>query len=162
MATATKDKVEGDRKQNPPEPGKVKEGDLMAFLFYTKVQATHKNGEHLSVVNLDTDKPFEVIGSDLVQFGFSADQYAEEVTLSRTELIRDVFLTAGNRPFTVCFIKKDGTDRVLRGCLIQPDPIFGESLVRDFDQPIGDRFRKVAHKTVQYMIIDGIKYVVRK
>jgi hypothetical protein len=47
--------------------------------------------------------------------------------------IAEILITSPNRPLTVCFTKKDGTERVLRGRWIAQEALMGRSFVEDLD-----------------------------
>jgi hypothetical protein len=70
-------------------------------------------------------------------------------------------MTAHNRPFTVCFDKDNGEERVLRGRLLEPDGRRGRSKVLDLDQPIGRQMRLVDHRTLKWLTINGIKFTAK-
>lgn len=143
------------------DPSKVKVGDLMTFVYYAKVQNVRFNGDALDVVSLDGDKdPFSVNGVALVRSAFSADLFHETVRVSMTEAA-EILISSHNRPITVCFTKQeDGKERVLRGRLIKSEPLLGRSNMEDLDIVSGARFRLVDHRTLKYVIVDGMKYEV--
>lgn len=155
MATATKEKKETRRVQ----AGKVKKGHLMAFLYYAHVDHT-RNSDSLRVKDVDRKIDFDVNGRELIESAYSADQFHTTKRTTKTK-IAEILVSSFNRPFTVCFEKTDGSERVLRGRLIQPEPLMGRSMVDDLDVD-GRRLRQVDHRTIKYLIVDGIKYTVSK
>lgn len=146
------------------DPSKVKKGDLMAFVYWTKVEDLEN--QHSSqnftahVTNLDTGSDFFVRGNRLVELGLSADQFAETVKESKTA-VATYFMHLYNTPFTVNFFKDDGTERTLRGRLIKTEPVFGKSLVEDLDKPASNRLRWVRHENINYVIANGVKRVAK-
>lgn len=136
----------------------IKVGDLMAFVYYCKVKKVED--ERLEVRNLDASMDFEVNGTDLIEKGHSADQFSETVPVTKTKAA-ELLVSSHNRPLTVCFEKNDGTERTLRGRLITPEPLLGRSMVEDLDIQDGHRLRLVDHRTIQYLIVDGVKYTVK-
>ena len=149
------------RKVNKLTPAKVKRGDLMAIVYFVKVDGIPDPGEHLVVSDLDQDQgAINVRGNSLIRNSFSADQFEEVVKANQTEVLQ-VLVKAYNRPFTVVFDKEDGEERTLRGRLLSTDDLRGRSQVEDLDQPAGKRFRLVDHRTVKSLIVDGIKYEVK-
>ena len=148
-------------KKNNVNPSQVHEGDLMTFIYWTKVKSISSNGNVLGVANLDDDENIiRVNGKELVEKSFSADQFQEEEKVGKTRAA-EILLHSVNRPFTVCFLKTDGNERVLRGRLVKPEPLLGRSMVEDLDQKGVNRLRQVDHRTIKYLIVDGTKYIVK-
>jgi hypothetical protein len=136
----------------------VKKDDLMAFVYYCKVLEAKPN--YLRVQNLDNQMEFEVRGNELIEHGYSADQVIEEVKVTKTRAA-EILISSHNRPLTVCFDKENGEERILRGRLITPEPLLGRSMVEDLDIASGHRLRLVDHRTIKYIIIEGVKYIVK-
>lgn len=150
-----------DRKQNPVDPRQVSPGHLMAFTYYVKVETTQHNGENLLVNDLDNNNQrININGAELVKRSYSADQYAEEEKVSKTQAA-EILVNSPNRPLTVSFDKADGTERVLRGRLIKPEPLLGRSMVEDLETTDKNRVRQVDHRTIRFLIVDGVKYIVK-
>ena len=160
-------------KVHPVSVSKIKTGDIMAFTNYVKVQSVghDKYGrDELIVESLDNGaKSISIAGSELIEGGTSADQYQEEVLLSRTAVIR-ILLAQFHRPITVAWVKKDGSDRVLRGRLVDvEDANTGYSSAEDLDLPSTPttpggrpaRLRQIDHRTLKYVIANGVKYTVK-
>lgn len=147
--------------EHPVVPDKVNVGDLMAFVYYTKVKKVQSN-ETLVVENVYTGQDFSVIGNAMITTAFSADQYAEEVKVTKTKAA-EILIGAVNRPFSVSFDKADGTERVLRGKLVAPEPLLGRSMVEDLDLDPSDknRMRQVDHRTINWLVVNGVKYTVK-
>lgn len=168
MATKTADsqKAEFDpatqRKTHKVDPGKVTRGHLMAFLYYAKVDTAGPGGNSIQVNGLDNNQgQFGVHGRQLIENAYSADLYEEEEKVTKTKAA-ELLISSYNRPFTVCFEKQDGKERVLRGRLLAAEPLLGRSHVEDLDEPDGKRVRLVDHRTIQYLIVEGVKYTVGK
>lgn len=147
------------------KPEQVQRGDIMAFTYWAKVDDIKKNTLQadlsLQVLNLDdNNSPFGVHGSNLIEKSFSADRYTEEKKVTKTEAAQ-LLVNAYNRPFTVGFTKVDGSSRTLRGRLLSPEPLLGRSHVEDLDITSGSRLRLVDHRSIEFLIIDGVKYVVK-
>jgi hypothetical protein len=143
-------------------PAKVKVGDLMAFVYYGKVKKIEDGGNALLVKGIDRDQSeFTVSGEALIARSHSADQFVEEVQVTKTKAA-EILVTSFNRPLTVCFIKQGGQTRVLRGRLLRPEPLLGRSHVEDLDAPARDRIRLVDHRTIKYLIVEGVKYTVKE
>lgn len=151
-----------ERKTNATDPKKVEKNHLMAFTYWAKVKEVRSNGEALIICDLDNgNTEIQVTGKELVARAYSADQYAEEEKVGKTKAA-ELLVSSPNRPFTVCFEKQDGTERVLKGRLVQPEPLLGRSMVEDLEatDPKG-RLRQVDHRTIKYLIVDGVKYTVK-
>jgi hypothetical protein len=150
------------RAVNKVNPAKVKAGDLMAIVQYVQVTQVRNNGETLFVNDLNSSlKDIRIQGAELVQECLSADQYAEEKKVTMTNLA-EVLISSFNRPLTVCFIKTDNTERVLKGRFIATEPLMGRSHVEDLEiDRTQHRLRLVDHRTVQWLIVDGVKYSLK-
>ena len=150
-----------DRKKFPTEPKNIKVDDLLAIVHYVKVKTVHKDGEELMVEDVDlTGKIIRIQGKDLISKSFSADQFAEETKINKMQAA-EILIESHNKPFTVNFVKADGSDRTLRGRLIRPEPLLGRSMVEDLDELSVNKIRQVDHRTINWLIVDGVKYVVK-
>jgi|GEM_PF-3574026 len=139
----------------------VKKDDLMAFIYYGTVQHAAPSGTNLTVKDVDNHREMGVNGTELIESSFSADQFHEEIKVSKTKAA-ELLVSSPNRPIKVSFNKQDGTERILRGRLIQPEPLLGRSMVEDLDITDGkNRLRQVDHRTINFIIVDGVKYIVK-
>jgi hypothetical protein len=138
----------------------IKPGDLMAFTYYVKVNTVLCGGTKLIVTDLDTglDK-ITIEGQPLIESSQSADFFGEEEKVSKTRAA-EILVSCYGRPFTVCFDKATGEERILRGRLIAPEPLLGRSKVEDLEQT-SNRMRLVDHRTIKWLIIEGVKYTVK-
>ncbi len=159
-----------ERKANPTDPGKVAAGNILAIIHYVKVADINKDATLMSVTPLNTGgKPspnIMVEGRELIGQCLSADYFAEEIKTTMTD-VAEKLVTSHNRPLTVCFTKQpgkgqeEGEERVLRGRLLSHEALLGRSHVEDMDKPEGDRVRLVDHRTIRWLVVDGVKYVVK-
>jgi hypothetical protein len=161
-----------DHRRHKVRPEKVKAGDLMALVHFVRVREVAPEGASMRVHDLDfgaSRGDINVNGRSLIENAFSADQYEEErrVTMTRAA---EVLVASHNRPLTVCFVKQGskktgegaGEERVLRGRLVEANGLLGRSLCEDLDLPEGQsRLREVDHRTIKYLVVDGIRYVVK-
>jgi hypothetical protein len=68
---------------------------------------------------------------------------------------------AGYKPFTVRFKKKGGEWRTLRGRFVAHEMLLGRSRVEDLDEPeTKKRLKQVDHRTIEWLILDNVKYTV--
>jgi hypothetical protein len=148
-------------------PSKVKSGDIMAFTYWGKVDRVETNyrtlapnSTKLTVTDLDNDTKFIVDGDDLIKRSTSSDVYTNTEKVTKSQAV-EILANAYGKPFTVTFIKKDGTLRKLRGRLIGIDQKnLGYIDVEDLDKPAGQRFRLVDCRTIKSIVVDGVKYTV--
>jgi hypothetical protein len=151
-----------ERKVNKLEPGKVKVGDIMAFTYFVKVARVQDGGNALITENLDgSNTEIMFRGRDLIEGAASADQHSEEQKIGITKA-EELLTTSYNRVMTVLFTKKDGSERKMRCRYLRPGSL-AHSIVEDLEKADPkDRIRQVDHRTVRWIIVDGIKYTVGK
>lgn len=149
--------------KNKLDPAKVQVGDMMSLVYYVKVTSTQDGGKTLIVSDLDKSgmSAIKIQGEQLIQNSSSADQFSEERKVTKTAAA-ELLGTAFNRPISVCFEKQDGTERVMKGRLVAPEPWLGRSHFEDLELPVTEhRLRLVDHRTIKYVILDGVKHVVK-
>ncbi|CAN5907407.1 hypothetical protein BH23PLA1_BH23PLA1_37940 [soil metagenome] len=144
------------------QPADVRVGHILAFTSYVVVAAVHAEGRELVVRDLDGDhSEIRIKGASLIERAASADQHHKVERVSRTRAA-EVLIGSAQRPLTVAFVKQDGQERILRGRLVRPEPLLGRSLVEALDEAESDRLRLVDHRTLAWLIVDGIKYQVAR
>jgi len=151
-------KTENEKVTHPIKSDDIKVNDILTFVYYTKVEKA--SPDVIGVRDIDNGMDFRVEGKALIERGFSADQFAETVKVSMTRAA-EILTSSFNVPFTVCFNKQDGEERVLRGRLIRHEHMLGRSLVEDLDITDKHRQRLVDHRTIKYLIVEGVKYEVK-
>lgn len=140
---------------------KIQKGDVMAFFYYVKVKEVNTPCEELIVTALDgTHSDIKITGKDLIEASYSADQVLEEQKVTKTQAA-EILTHSSNKPFTVSFLKQDGSERVLKGRLIKSEPLLGRSMVEDLEEIGVNRLRQVDHRTINWLIVDCVKYVVK-
>lgn len=151
-----------DRKTHKTKPENVKSGDLMAIMYYVKVKDKARDNQSMRVTDLDGNPggDITVTGKDLIASSFSADSFQEEVKVGKLEAA-ELLISSHNRPLTVCFDKSDGTERILRGRLVSHEGLLGRSMVEDLDITDKNRLRQVDHRTLKWLVVEGVKYVVK-
>ena len=143
----------------PTDPNSVLTGDVVAIVTYAKVNSSLRFNQSLHVSDLDRDTPFEIKGDELIKACLTADRFTEEVKVPRTK-IAEILTRSFGVPFTVCFDKDSGEERVLRGRMVEWESMYGRSRVEDLDIPRGEnRLRLVDHRTLKWLIVRGVKYI---
>jgi hypothetical protein len=155
-----KNPIDDTRTIHKPQTDKVTTGDIMAFVYYVQVEQVNAPVNLLRVRDIDNGGFIDVRGKELIENGYSANQFAEEVYVNKTKAA-EILVSSHNRPFTVSFQKNDGTERVLKGRLVKPEPLLGRSVVEDLETKDSNRIRQVDHRTVNYIVVEGMKYIVK-
>lgn len=142
---------------------KIKDNDIIAVIDYVKVKNVNAQNFEILTENLDIpDHVTKVAGKEVLENALSADQYSEEIKVNKTTAAT-LLVNAGCRPFTVNFKKLEGKERTIRGRLISSESLLGRSTVEDLDLPLKEnRVRQVDHRTINWLILDFVKYVVNK
>lgn len=138
---------------------KLKQDDLVSFVTWAKV-SHNAHGVHLVVEDLDSGDVLNIKGTELIERLSLCDHWEKEEKVSRTELAK-ILIESWNIPLKVCFIKKDGSERELRGRLVSHEHLMGRSSVEDLDVKSGHRLRQVDHRTINWLIVNGVKYVAK-
>ena len=104
-----------------------------------------------------------ISGEKLVRSLDSADEFETTEKVSKTELAA-IFGEVKDNVFTVNFEKQDGSPRTLRGYMVTRETGMGRSQVVDLDIKRGEgdydnRLRQVDHRTLQSLIVGGVKYI---
>lgn len=153
--------TQSDREMIKVDPNKVNKDDLMAFIYYVKVEKADMAREELLVQDLLSGSgTIRVNGKELIKNSLSADFFDKEESVTMTRLA-EILCDSPNRPLTVCFIKKDGSQRKLRGRWLGQEKMMGRSFCEDLDiqkTAKDDGVREVDHRSIQYLIVDGVKY----
>ena len=137
----------------------IKQGDLILTLSWSKVKRVHD--DELSLVDVDSGMDFQMLGKSLIDACQSADSSDSTVKATKTKLA-EVLVSSFNRPITVCFTKADGSERILRGRLVKPEPLLGRSSVEDLELPKGKRLRLVDHRSIKWITVGGVKHTLKK
>lgn len=135
----------------------IVKGEKLSFTTYVTVNEIDKKRNALTVTS---EKGVQMLiqGLDLIE-GFNSNaQYFETKELGKNALAEKL-QTAGDKIFTVEYIKADGSNRTLVGHLVSSESNLGRSMVRDLNITEGNNLRQVDHRTIQSLIIGGIQYV---
>jgi len=117
-------------------------------------------GDSIMVENLDTGTEFRITGKSLLDEMKSADEFSTVESVTKTKLA-EILTTSYNIALQVKFEKANGEKRCIRGRLASHEPLMGRSYIEDLD--ISDkksRLRLVDHRTLEYVIVNGTKYVL--
>lgn len=146
---------------HPTDPSAIRPGDVIAIVTYARVVANLRYNQTLQVQDLDRHgTPFEIKGDELARDCFSADRFAEEVKLARTKICKILMTRCWGVPFTACFVKENGEERVMRCRYLENEETDGRSRVEDLDVARGEnRVRLIDHRTLKWLIVRGVKYV---
>lgn len=141
------------------ELSKIRNGERLSMTYYLEVLS--KSGDSIQV--RDQNKmEFTIKGKSLIENTIkSASQFYETRKVSRTEMV-DILLGSGDTVFTCVFTKQDGTERTLIGHLTNTEPHFGRSNVFDLEVTSGHPIRQVDHRTLSEIIINNIRYILKK
>ena len=143
---------------------------IVARTFYAKVKEVFPGVKHdfsrggpreMECMDLEDKSHYSVRGSELIGKFVSADTWKTEVQVPRTQ-IAQALIGAGALPFTVCFLKSKGVERILRGRLLEHEDLLGRSMVYDFDVESGAPMRMVDHRTLLWLILNGVRYTLKE
>ncbi len=156
--------------QLPVECAKIADGEVMAFVYYGKVRGRERDGKKLHLEGVGPGAPgvFAVDGEALITSAFSANQVHKEVKASMTKIAEHIIDIGPIKPFCVCFVKKDGSERIMNCRLLEKDPdiVLGYVKVIDLDKggtaPGKAEIRQVDLRNVLWLVLDGIKYTLNK
>jgi hypothetical protein len=157
-------------RENEVRFDQIQSGDLMAITSFVKVEQVRRRGEQgqptISVSDMDNGQKFHVIGQPIIERALSADRHVKTEKKTMTQLA-ELLTQSWNRPLTVVFLKKDGSERTLRGRLVQPEILMGRSHVQDLDAAVDpadktDGMRLVDHRTIQKLIVGGVQHTLKK
>lgn len=131
-------------------------GHLVAISKFARV--TSVTPSELWLHDVDDNSDFRVVGTELMSKLVSADLFEKEVKETLTNVAK--LVSSSHGPITVCFLKQDDSERILRGRLLSTEPLLGRSHFDDLDLQ-ANRLRLVDHRTIKWAIIDGTKYLVK-
>ena len=135
----------------------IKIGHIMAYINWVEVVANNGVNE-LKVRDLDSKQEFLIRGESLIEKGMSADVFSSTKSATKTELA-EILIGHKNTPMTVEFVKANGQNRVMRCKWLSHEVLMGRSMVYDFDD---HGVKQVDHRTIKSIIVDDVKYVLKK
>lgn len=143
-------------------PSNVNNGDIMSFTYWGKVTecVTGFQGTKITCKDIDRGLEFVVDGNSLIENSSSSSQFSTTEKVTKSQIV-EILVNSHNVPFTVRFVKQDGTLRNLVGRLIGVDKKnLGYVDVEDLEKPVGSRFRLVDCRTIKSLIVNNVKYYV--
>lgn len=139
----------------------IQVGEVLSTTIYATVLQRNSDG---ILVRDSLGQEYEIRGQKLIEESMSSgSQFTQTVALSKTELAA-LLIMAGDKVFTVTFIKADGTSRTLTGHLVDTENHMGRSNVIDLvvKKSLKENgLRQVDHRTIQSLILAGIKYTLK-
>ena len=138
----------------------LKKDDLVAVVRFAKVTAVNNSKQFVTVVDVDDKTEFDINGKTMIDTLKTGSIHGkpQKVTMTRAA---EILSTSFNTPFTVCFQKQNGDERILRGRLLSTESLLGRSNVEDLDIADAHRMRQVDHRTIRWIIVGGEKYEVK-
>ncbi len=153
--------LEMPRKTDAP---KVRAGELVLVTHWLRVEQNTYGSNGYKIVGTDIDldiQGFAVNGTPLVESLYTAGVYEKIEKVTHTELAEKFVEECRNIPFTVCFVKQNGEERVLRGRYIKQERLMGRSMVEDLDITASHKQRLVCHRELRWLIVNGVKYELK-
>lgn len=138
---------------------KISVGEHISYTDYLTVKSINKADGSIVVKNTSGNE-MTVRGKTLIEGMHSGNQFSTTEKLSRTAIIEKLE-QAGDKVFTVVFLKADSSERTLTGHLLAVEPKMGRSSVRDLNIQSGNPIRLVDHRTIMSLIFDNVKYVAK-
>jgi len=137
---------------------KIVEGEYLSFTSYYKVKEKIHQG---IIVTNQHGQDITITGVDLIETFASAGQFVETRKAGKHEMVEAIH-NAKDTVFTVCFKKKDGSERILVGHLKSVEAHLGRTEVIDLEIDKDDKtrgIRLVDNRTLEWVIINNIKYI---
>lgn len=132
--------------------------EIISLTLYAEVE--DKDINRIVCRDVDNGQTYELSGLDVLARVNSADAFNRIEQVNRTYMAERL-LDAGDRVFTVTFVKQDGNRRTLRGRLVQAEPLMGRAMVEDLDLDGAMNIRQVDLRTLKELVLDNKKYVVK-
>lgn len=132
-------------------------GDIIELTYRCRVDSLPTR-DSLGVTDVERNLEFSVHGDKLIKTAKSADYFGKEEKVTKTKLAE--VLTESRGVLTACFVKANGKERKLRGYLVTKETGMGRSNFIDLDVAKGSPVRQVDHRTLKWVVYDGVKYYV--
>lgn len=138
-----------------------KVGDFVAVVRFCKVKTVDVANKTIEVSDIDDKLEFSMSGDDMLSTLKSASEFKKQEKKTLTELAT-IVSQSFNKPLSVCFEKADNTERTMIGRIVKAEPLLGRSYMEDSEIETGNRLRQVDHRTIKWVIVDGVKYSLKK
>lgn len=133
--------------------------EIISLELYAEV--IERTNTELVCRDLYTGQEFRLWSQNSSLRAQSADTFTQIQKVTKTEMA-EILMDACCNVFTVTFIKQDGSERVLRGRLLNSEGILGRVMVEDLDVPrVMNNYRQVDLRTIKTLVISGTKYVLK-
>ena len=144
---------------------KFREGEFVQLIHNCKVnnQQEGPQGTILTVTDIDRDIDFQIRGDELALSLNRCETFEDVKKVNKGDLLERLKTTRG-KIFSCVFVKANNEERYIQGIYAGPDEGFGRSFVVDLEKIAqGDRnvMRLLDHRTIQYIIVDNTKYVLK-
>ena len=138
---------------------KLREGEKLSMTeYFTVEQIMPQDGAILA--RNSAGSLINISGKEMIESRFNSNsQYNEEIKAGKNEMAGKL-QTAGDKVFTVCFEKQDGSERILTGHLVSAEPNLGRTKVIDLNVGADDKskgIRQVDNRTIKWLVIDNQK-----
>jgi len=135
----------------------MKKGDAVQLIYNCVI--TDITPGSIKVHDNEKDMDFFITGDKLISTLGKANEFSTTQRVSKTEIVEKL-LTSHGKILSVEFEKQNGANRILRGYLAKAEPLLGRSYCVDIDVTDSNKLRLVDHRTIVWLICDGVKYYV--
>jgi hypothetical protein len=137
----------------------LRKGERVSLTQYLEVVSTNPNTETIEALMQD-GTPITIRGKELVETMASNSQYEETRKVGKHDLA-SVLQRAGDKVFTVCYLKADKSERILTGYFVSAEPNLGRTQVIDLEVDPKDKtkgFRLIDNREVKWIVLNNVKY----
>jgi hypothetical protein len=137
----------------------LRRGERVSLTQYLEVVSTNPNTETIEALMQD-GTPITIRGKELVETMASNSQYEETRKVGKHDLA-SVLQRAGDKVFTVCYLKADKSERILTGYFVSAEPNLGRTQVIDLEVDPKDKtkgFRLIDNREVKWIVLNNVKY----
>jgi len=148
-------------KEKLVNPSDLQRGDVLSRIMYlTVVEKKFVDGLDRILVQDINGFRFWIDYDTVAETSVSASQYQKIEKVTQTQLA-EILVDIGDVVFTVNFDKKSGEKRTMIAHLLDTENHMGRSQVRDLLITFGNPLRQVDHRTINWLIVKGVKYELK-